>query len=121
MMALYRLKHKGRRMKKSKIIKEIVKVLQPWESSRLDKKCAEDILTKLEELGMELPLDKKMEISRMSTYFICDSCAKKKKLISPKYPVTCTSGLCGWCKRKDVSSLTPICDFDTKTFKAIWD
>lgn len=39
-------------MKKSKVIKEIVTVLEKWESCVLDKKCAIEILNKLEKLGM---------------------------------------------------------------------
>ena len=42
-------------MKRSYAISKIHKTLQKWESSKLDKNCANEILTMLEELGIISP------------------------------------------------------------------
>ena len=42
-------------MKRSKVINKIVKTLEKWESSKLDKNCADEVLTMLEELGVVFP------------------------------------------------------------------
>jgi hypothetical protein len=42
-------------MKRSKVIRGLVKVLKPWESSMLDKKCANEILLYLEQIGIITP------------------------------------------------------------------
>ena len=42
-------------MKRNDVLKKIVKTLQPWESSKLDKKCANEILSMLEELDIICP------------------------------------------------------------------
>lgn len=42
-------------MKRNFVLNKIKKVLIPWESSKLDKKCADEVLTMLEELGIVCP------------------------------------------------------------------
>lgn len=42
-------------MRRNFVLKKIVKTLSSWESSKLDKKCADEILTMLEELGVISP------------------------------------------------------------------
>lgn len=42
-------------MKRSKMIREILKVLKNWEGSRLEYKTAKEVLDKIEELGMLPP------------------------------------------------------------------
>lgn len=39
-------------MTKNKVVKELVNLLESWEGCKLEKKCAKEILKKLEELGM---------------------------------------------------------------------
>ena len=43
-------------MKRSTAKKEILKVLKTWENCRMEMKTAEEVLSKLEELGMEPPV-----------------------------------------------------------------
>lgn len=43
-------------MKRSEAKRAILKVLRTWESSRLEMKTADEILTKLEEIGMTPPV-----------------------------------------------------------------
>jgi hypothetical protein len=64
-----------------------------------------------------------MIMNKTSKYWICDSCAKEKNLIFPKWPGTCTSGRCAHCNSKEEVSLTPVCDFeDPKSGrKPVWD
>lgn len=39
-------------MTRKSVIKKIVEILEPWESSKLDKNCADEIFTALEDLGI---------------------------------------------------------------------
>lgn len=65
-------------------------------------------------------MSKKLE--RMDKSAICDDCAKKHKdWIPPSGPVTATYGLCGYCKRKDVTHLIPLCDYGRPGKPAVWD
>lgn len=48
-------------MKRIKAINIIHKTLQPWESSKLDKNCAKQILAALEELGIICPPERKID------------------------------------------------------------
>lgn len=51
---------------------------------------------------------------RVSKDWTCPVCAKKKNWKLPKHgsAITAHTGLCGWCKRKDESTLIPCCDFN---------
>ena len=64
-----------------------------------------------------------MSEERTSKYWICDKCAKKKKLTPPKWAVTGIYGLCGWCRSRKEQALIPVCDYgDPKTGrKPVWD
>lgn len=66
---------------------------------------------------------KKKYIKRISKYWICSACVHTKHPDWGKinYPVTCTSGLCGHCRRKDETSLTPVCDYPKPGHRVIWD
>ena len=46
-------------MKRSKVLREIVKVLKSWENSKLTIKTAKEILNKIEELGMSPAIEYK--------------------------------------------------------------
>ena len=50
-------------MKRSKMLREIVKVLKPWENSVLEVRTAKEILAKIEELGMLPPGREEDEIT----------------------------------------------------------
>lgn len=64
----------------------------------------------------------KKKIERMDKSAICDDCAAKHKdWIPPTGCITVTHGLCGYCKRKDVAMLTPICDYGRPGKPAVWD
>lgn len=58
---------------------------------------------------------------RVEKYWICSECAKSKGWISPSWAVTCISGLCGYCNRKDETTLIPIVDFKRGKINPIWD
>lgn len=58
---------------------------------------------------------------RMGKYWICKDCADKKNWKLPDWPITCTSGLCGWCDRPDEATIIPVRDFSGPGKKAIWD
>lgn len=64
---------------------------------------------------------KELPKERMGKYWTCPDCAKAKKWKFPRWPVTCTSGLCGWCDRQDETGLIPTCDFTYPGNNAIWD
>lgn len=61
------------------------------------------------------------EGERVSKYWICNDCAKAKKWTAPQWAVTVLKGLCGWCDRKDESTLTPVVDFNGPGKEAQWD
>jgi hypothetical protein len=63
----------------------------------------------------------KLAIERIERYWTCSECAKAKGWIPPSWPVTCISGLCGWCDRDDEVTLTPIVDFKRGSKDAVWD
>lgn len=44
-------------MKRSVILKELYKVLKPWENCMIEKRTAEAVLDRLEELGMLPPTE----------------------------------------------------------------
>lgn len=48
-------RHRGGIMKKSTVIKKMVKVLKKWENSMLDAKCAHAVLDLLEKEGVITP------------------------------------------------------------------
>lgn len=62
-------------MKRTKVISEIVKVLKTYEGCKLDKKCANEILNKLEDLGMNQDFkdweywksEERIEINKLKT------------------------------------------------------
>lgn len=59
---------------------------------------------------------------RTSQYWICSDCAEKKGWKCVEYAITVIHGLCGWCGRKDVTTLIPTCDFNKPGGKkALWD
>ena len=61
-------------------------------------------------------MTKKKKPKTKSKYWICDVCALEQGLIFPKWPVTCTTGICGHCEDSTRTTLTPIVDFeDPKT------
>lgn len=63
-----------------------------------------------------------MSEERQSKYWICNECAKKKEWVTPDWPVTAITGLCGWCSRIDDEFLIPTCDYSGPNGKrAVWD
>lgn len=48
---------------------------------------------------------------RVNKYWYCEKCAKKLGWLTPYYPITTIQGLCGHCKRKDITFLIPEVDF----------
>lgn len=56
-----------------------------------------------------------------SKYWICNSCASKKKWKEVNYSTTKIMGRCGYCKSKKEVELTPINDFIKKGIMPEWD
>lgn len=53
-------------MKRSKVKKEILKILKKWESCKIESKTAEEVLSKIEELGMLPPRAKVLGRSKLN-------------------------------------------------------
>lgn len=51
---------------------------------------------------------------------ICAECAQAKGWVFPKWPVTCTFGLCVTCNEED-KTLIPVVDFSINGEEPIWD
>lgn len=61
-------------MKRSDALKKIVKILKPWENSILNKKCANEILTMLEHMGMCPPFALIENDNPESTVIFVETC-----------------------------------------------
>lgn len=63
-------------------------------------------------MGVPVPNAEENAEGRKSTYWICDECAAKKKMVPPNGCVTAIKGLCGHCDCPIESLLIPVIDYD---------